>query len=631
MPFNPSLNFLRAVAVLLVMLYHFVPTMVPGGYVGVDVFFVISGYLMTAIVFSGLKTGQFSLLTFYAARARRILPALLGLVASLAVLGYWLLPVDDYRSLLQTAKSALQFTSNIQFAAKGSYFDSPLKENWLLHTWSLSVEWQFYLLYPLILLLAARIMSQRHITDWLLPTLTTASLAAGVYVTHTTEQWAFYMLPSRAWELLVGGLAYCHAPRLNVFTAKLFSMSGLLALTTATFMLNQTHLWPGYLAVIPVMATVLIILGSRLPEDRLTRPFHWVGTRSYSIYLWHWPIVVLLYTCGLLEDSTAIGTGMLAAVILGAFSWHLLERKARPLASPKRVMAVWFGLAAVGIALCASTTSLLKKGVNLRPFFVEPAGPEYTSRLFPKHCETSPWNAAECVLGTGAVNVILMGDSHAESTAAAIQYGNSGAAQLWALGGCPTLLTFEMRDKDRAQKCRAFNAEKLKRLSHDFPGLPLILFSRSADYIGESRSRRVWWPYIQKTDSAQFTQHYMDAYAETVCALGRNRPLYIVRPIPEMPFVIHKGLYLQARLFGSSSDISIPLATHQRNHELANAAIDAAAQQCQAIIIDPIPRLCPQGRCMGSRDGVALYFDDNHLVDEGNRVLMGLFDGVIAP
>ncbi len=630
MPFNPTLNLLRAIAVLLVMLYHFVPKLVPGGYIGVDVFFVISGYLMTAIIFSGFNTGQFSLLSFYAARARRILPALLGLGVALGVLGYCFLPLDEYRLLLRTVKNSLQFTSNIQFAAKGSYFASPLQENWLLHTWSLSLEWQFYLIYPLLLTLAAKVISLRQMACWLLPALALVSLLAAMYFTGITEQWAFYMLPTRAWELLAGGLVYCHAPRITAQLARYLSITGLAALALATFLLNDSYPWPGYLANAPVMATVLVILGTRLPEGGVTRPLHWLGTRSYSVYLWHWPIVVLLYTCGLRNEAAAISAGLLAAVILGALSWQLLERRSSPAASPKRALLVWCGCAALGIALSASTGSLLKKGFDLRPWFVEPTPPQYASKLFSQRCEANPWNADECVLGEGPVNVILMGDSHSQSTAAAVQHNNPGAAQLWALGACPTLLAFEMRNQDKAQKCRAFNADKVQRLARDYPGVPLILFSRSSSYITAAHSGSVGWPDAPYPQAPGYAQRYVDTYARTVCALGRNRPLYIVRPIPEMPFDVYKSLDLQARLFGRSTDITLPLSIHRQNHVLANTAIDTAAAQCQATVIDTTARLCPRGVCMGSVKGISLYYDNNHLVDDGNRVLMGLFDRVVG-
>lgn len=159
MQFRKNINALRAIAVISVVLFHFKVSGFSGGFAGVDIFFVISGYLMTGIIFSGLREQRFSLIGFYAARARRIIPALAILCLALLVFGFIFLPLDDYRDTIRTIKSSLLFSSNFDFAKSGNYFDAPLHENWLLHTWSLSVEWQFYLIYPLLLMAIGKYLS----------------------------------------------------------------------------------------------------------------------------------------------------------------------------------------------------------------------------------------------------------------------------------------------------------------------------------------------------------------------------------------------------------------------------------------------------------------------------------------
>ncbi|NNG64941.1 acyltransferase, partial [Pseudomonas fragi] len=214
MEFRNNINALRALAVISVVLFHFKVQGFGGGFAGVDVFFVISGFLMTGIIFTGLQTQRFSLLGFYASRARRIIPALLTLCIALLIFGFVFLPLDDYRDAIRTLKSSLLFSSNFTFAKGGSYFDAPLHENWLLHTWSLSVEWQFYMLYPLLLMALYKFVGAKN-TRSTLVLLALISFAASVVLTRTSPVFAFYMLPTRAWEMIAGGLVFLYPLQLG--------------------------------------------------------------------------------------------------------------------------------------------------------------------------------------------------------------------------------------------------------------------------------------------------------------------------------------------------------------------------------------------------------------------------------
>jgi len=214
MQFRKSINALRALAVLSVVLFHFQISGFAGGFVGVDVFFVISGFLMTGIIFKGLQAQNFSIINFYVSRARRIIPALVALCAALLIFGFIYLPLDDYRETIRSIKSSLFFSSNFMFAKTGNYFDAPLHENWLLHTWSLSVEWQFYLVYPLILMGLHKLFGTQK-TKISLIFLAIASLATSIYISNTDPVFAFYMLPTRAWELIVGGLVFLYPFHFN--------------------------------------------------------------------------------------------------------------------------------------------------------------------------------------------------------------------------------------------------------------------------------------------------------------------------------------------------------------------------------------------------------------------------------
>lgn len=626
MEFRNNINALRALAVIAVVLFHFKVDGFTGGVTGVDVFFVISGFLMTGIIFSGLRDGSFSLLGFYASRARRIIPALAVMCAALVVFGFVYLPLDDYRDALRTVKSSLLFTSNFLFAKGGNYFDAPLHENWLLHTWSLSVEWQFYLLYPVILMAMFKYLGDQK-TRFALVVLCACSLIASILVTGENPVFSFYMLPTRAWEMIAGGLVFLFPIVLSSRIRAVFEGLGLTCILAGVYLFSDEDLWPGYFAIFPVLGTVLVIYANTNSVVSSNRALQFAGKISYSVYLWHWPIVVFLYICGLLGSAVHVFGAILLSIALGSLSYYLIEVRAKKINSAPRAIFRYGGAAMSLVIIAAVGASVVKDHPEVRFAFVEHDRPEYTSKLFTQECYPNAFEAADCKLGTGNISAILFGDSHAQSTAAAIQTENKEAALLWARGGCPTLVDFQMQDKNLESKCRGFNQAKFAALKDIHKDIPIVLFSRAALYSDHSRDNgfRVYFNGDKNQDAKTFAQSYKAEYAKTVCMLAEQRPVYIVRPIPEMPFSVYKGLNLQARILGRKSDITVPLVGYEKRTRLANEAIDFAAQQCNAQVMDPIPYLCPEGQCMGSAGGVPLYFDDNHLIDSGNEQLQGLF------
>jgi peptidoglycan/LPS O-acetylase OafA/YrhL len=629
MQFRENINALRALAVLSVVLFHFNVLGFDGGFAGVDVFFVISGFLMTGIIFNGLQQQKFSLLGFYASRARRIIPALATLCVALLIFGYVYLPLDDFRESIRTIKSSLLFSSNFLFAKDGNYFDAPLHENWLLHTWSLSVEWQFYMLYPVLVMGLYKFFGSQK-TRYALLALAVISFAASVVVTEKNPTFAFYMLPTRAWEMIAGGLVFLFPLRLSQRNGLLSEALGLIAILISVLGFSENDLWPGYLALLPVLGTMLVIYGNTHSLFSRNKALQFTGSISYSVYLWHWPLVVLLYLCGLLSSWPHVLGGIVLSFVLGALSFQYVESKTRKITTAPRTLFKFAALTVAVIVVASVTSSLVKKYPAARFAFVDLGQPQYASKLYPKACYPNAYDAADCKLGTGDVSVILFGDSHAESTAAAVQMNNPHAALSWSRGGCPQLQNFEMHDKDLQAKCQAFNHEKLQILKDSYKGVPVVLFSRAALYSdpGRGNSYRIHFPDSPKGESA-FIDEYVAEYSKTVCEIAQNHPVYIVRPIPEMPFSVYKGLNLTQRIFQQTDDISVPLVDYQKRNRIANFTIEAAAKQCNATVIDPTPSLCPDGNCMGSLNGEPLYFDDNHLVDAGNQLLKGAFKGLI--
>lgn len=294
MSFRYDINGLRAIAVIGVVLFHFNESWMPGGFAGVDVFFVISGYLMTGIIFRGI-TKDFSIFKFYIARANRIIPALAALCIGILIFGWFYLTPTDYKSLGKHVASSLGFVSNIVYWRESGYFDASSHEKWLLHTWSLSTEWQFYIIYPLLLVTLKKFVT----VEQLKLTVLLATIFGFIFCVFTTYMWpnpAYYLLPTRAWEMMVGGIAYLYPLTIKNERKKYLEFFSLALIVSSYFIITKDNLWPGYLAIIPVLGSFLLIQ-AQSNRSNITGNifFQKIGTWSYSIYLWHWPMVVAIY------------------------------------------------------------------------------------------------------------------------------------------------------------------------------------------------------------------------------------------------------------------------------------------------------------------------------------------------
>ncbi|HHJ4328207.1 TPA: acyltransferase family protein, partial [Klebsiella pneumoniae] len=325
--FRYDINGLRAWAVAAVVLYHFAVPGFSGGFAGVDVFFVISGFLMAGIVVGGLQRQRFSLVDFYLARARRILPALLVLVATVLLVGWWLLTPSDYQVLGRHARESVLFTSNMQYLSESGYFDAISHEKWLLHTWSLAVEWQFYVLYPLVLLVFHRFFASWRALFLMHVLALLSSWALGLWWTLSAPDKAFYLLAPRAWELLLGGCVFLLAQRWSpsVSQARVLQLAGLLAVALSVTLLDAGVAWPGAWAVLPTLGAAAVLLAARESVWTASRLAQWMGTRSYSIYLWHWPLVAGLVYSDRQHLWFWVVAAVLLSLLLGDLSYRLVE------------------------------------------------------------------------------------------------------------------------------------------------------------------------------------------------------------------------------------------------------------------------------------------------------------------
>lgn len=332
MKFRNDISFLRALSIIAVLLYHFKFTYFKGGFIGVDIFFVISGYLMTRIILTGFSKNNFSIFDFYKKRIFRILPALLVMITSFAILIYFFIPTQ-FINYMKVYSSSSLFLSNIfLYNLNAGYFNAPQQLNFLLHTWSLSVEWQFYMLYPLVLMVFKKAYLNKKLFNFFY--LGIIFLSIGLMVLHYlfSHSYSFYMLDTRAWEMMFGGLAFLYRDlfehkkinlKKNLFYLSFFIILCFLVLIDEHYI----RWWPFITTVIPVGCTALILilnLDFKLFDNKIIK---YIGDISYSLYLWHWPFFVFSIFFGLNDNLIHKIIFIMISVIFAILSYHFIEKR----------------------------------------------------------------------------------------------------------------------------------------------------------------------------------------------------------------------------------------------------------------------------------------------------------------
>ncbi|HSC79859.1 MAG TPA: acyltransferase family protein, partial [Chitinolyticbacter sp.] len=483
--FRQDINGLRAWAVMSVVLYHFGVASIGGGFAGVDVFFVISGYLMCGIISGGLERGSFSVWRFYLARARRIFPALIVLCMVALAFGWFFLMPEEYQRLGKHVRESLTFSSNLRYLKESGYFDVASQEKWLLHTWSLSVEWQFYLILPLALMLLGKFLSGRRATAAVLGVLFVASLGLCLWHTPVAPSEAFYLLQNRAWEMLAGALVFMAGHRnWSSGLRRLLELAGFGLILATILLLDKHSVWPGWRAVLPVAGAALVLLAARgrsLWTANL--PAQWLGTRSYSIYLWHWPLVVALAYLERQHDVRWVAVSMLAALLLGHLSYRLVEVPAQRFLSQLSAGRAGIILL-VTLALGATVAQLVRHSgfPDRLPEAVAAVEAERNNRN-PRlnECLTP---AAACIYGEEPVRAILLGDSHADSAVTALQAAlPEGKGGVLFRGGRGCLIAFGMHTSNDKPYCDQLNADLEKQHASLPAGVPIVMLGRTSDYV----------------------------------------------------------------------------------------------------------------------------------------------------
>lgn len=637
--FRTDINGLRAYAVLAVLLYHLGIPGIASGYIGVDVFFVISGFLMASIILPKLEAGDFSVAAFYAARIRRILPALAVVCSAVLALGWFMLGPVDYNKVAIHIGSSLSFSSNFVYRAEQGYFDAPSLTKWLLHTWSLAVEAQFYLTFPLLLLALKKFQFSALGRDRILWALCAVSLALSVLLLHRDPEFTFFLLPTRWWELTAGSMVFLYASRVHISSrlAALLEASGIALILLSSVIFTEVSQWPSYRALLPVTGAAFVLLAAR-QHSALTG--NWLAQRlgdwSYSLYLWHWPIVVYISYSGIPKTPWVISLGIAAALLLAILSYRFVElptrRHARhyPRAFLRQCTVVIVGL----VMICGAIVGL--NGVPHRmPANVLIADREAKNReVFGLGCSFRPRDKKvnTCPITEGKpIKYVLWGDSHVGNIAGALRDTvNKGI--LYYSYACPPLLDAEIYIKDLNNRCRFFNDAVLAQLANTPKDTRVIMSSFYALYLYGPRNgshRPIGIAYYDTKDLGQDMDQealFKSHVKATLCRVASIRAVYAMRPSPQQLYDVPRDLVRRLLVDTNAKAGGMMLATHQERNKVINEALNEAAASCPNItVMDPIPYVCKNGVCMDSENGRPLYVDDNHLSEYGTRHLMPLF------
>lgn len=625
--FRDDINFLRGIAILAVIFYHFPTSLAPGGFAGVDVFFVISGFLMTKIVATGLENGSFRLIDFYINRCKRIIPALFFLCIFLFALGWYWLPNIEFKRLGYYLGYVILFISNIRLNKESNnYFAADSHDSWILHTWSLSVEWQFYLLLPLLLMAWFRFGRVMR-PVFMLTVLAVASFALGYLYPLANSSSPFYLMPFRAWEMLCGGIV-CYAAqnaRLPDSVRRASAFFGYALIVAAIAFMSPTMRWPGVMTLIPVVGTMLVLLARIESLPLFYRPeIRWIGLSSYSIYLWHWPVVVFLNYAEKLHSPAWLTGGVIVSLILGWLSWKYLEKPSQKYLTacsrPK------FGLVLLCSVALIYTLSMLTRSDRLNAKD-KPLIESITAEISNTNHQVNEKSFISHY-GEGQLRAIIIGDSHAQSTATALAEAAGENSSVVGLinPGCPTLSRARSLQPSH-KNCYDFNNSLEKMLTQYPPSVPVVIVNRSAHYIDE---RLVSFDNSVVEDSETEKRKFTQAFVEKLCSLSASHPVYLVKPMPEMPVNVPNTLARAIMTGKKPIDISASVAAYKKHNDFVLNAQEQAARQCNVKLLDPVPWLCTGDICTGSKDLKPLYQDDNHLSESGNKRLVPMFAQIFA-
>ncbi len=653
MKYRSEIDGLRALAVIPVILFHAKFDLFSGGFIGVDIFFVISGYLITSIIQQEIKNNTFSIIHFYERRIRRILPALF--FVSLICIPFawlWLFP-DEYKSFSKSLVAVNLFASNILFWSESGYFSPASELTPLLHTWSLAVEEQFYMFFPLILLLFRKTRESTLLI--LLITIAVLSLMLSEYSSIHYPDANFYLLPTRIWELGAGAILAISLPhwkQVKPAIAQLLSLLGISMVIASIFFFDETIAIPSSFGLIPVIGTLLIIAYAA-PQNITGKILSWkpmvsIGLISYSAYLWHQPLFAFarIRSLNALSTETYL-TLSAAALVLAYLTWRFIEapfRKKNKFSTPQVfsvaaiISALFIGFGLLGYAKSGLPERLPSEVYN-KHFSAELPARRDDCLIAPN--DFSPPPKKECIYNANfQEKIALWGDSHAEAIAEKLAQrlaqDKKGLIQL-TYSDCPPVMGYKR--SDRVSQCNRFNTETFQYLKNS-PIQTVILLSRWALPLNGERfnnqeggiehGRNLYGLPITKDTSFIHDKKRIPEvgklYRATITALlNAGKKVVLIYPIPEVGWNVPKYLAKKQLHYATTKEqLSSSFAVFKQRTRNAYTQLGMLNKHPNLLTIYPEKVFCNtaiQGRCMAESDNKPLYFDDDHLNNFGSDML----------
>ncbi len=615
--FRPDVEGLRALAIVPVVVFHAFPSLLPGGYVGVDVFFVISGFLITSLLLDRLGSGTYSVASFYGARIRRIFPALFVMLALTVPLALLLPSTGWLQAYGRTLGATAVFFSNMELYRTTDYFDTAAELKPLVHTWSLAVEEQYYIAFPLLLALLYRRWPKAIAP--VLAAIGVASLALSMRWLHTDPPLAFYSSLSRTFELMIGsllavGLRGDAAPRAWREAA---AALGLALIVLACVLLTPRTPFPGATALLPCLGAALLIWAGKHGHTWVGRwvaspPLRWVGAMSFSLYLWHWPVLVFTRHWVLGEPAPwQAGTAVAASVLLAWASLKWIETPIRRAShTDRRLLA---GGAAFIVVTLAVAWVLVERTWWVKPVDVQAqallAGAQdnnpHRRRCHGRFDYVIPYED-RCRFGelSKSTDTVVWADSHGAELALAMgesagKVGRS-VAQVTA-STCPPSLGFEEPTRPR---CVEHNDATLRGLLQDSAVERVVLVAR--------------YGYYMRTQAASFEEGLRRSIVALTAA---GKTVVLVEPFPGYGYPVPAALAALHRRGQAVEDFGQTSADYVQQQRDVLAMIQRLSRLPGVTVARTSDALCASGRCAVVSDGRPLYFDDNHLSTTGARKL----------
>jgi peptidoglycan/LPS O-acetylase OafA/YrhL len=637
--YRADIDGLRAIAVGAVVLFHALPTWLAGGYVGVDIFFVISGFLITGILVQEVEQQRFSVLRFYIRRARRLFPALALVLLAVLAAGWWLLLPGEFSSLGQHVAAGAFFISNLALWHELGYFDVSAELKPLLHLWSLGVEEQYYLVWPLIVLACAR---RRRLFWGAVAALLLLSFGLNAYYIKQAPSSVFYLPLTRFWELLVGSALAMAGPGLARWRQRpgaaratdLLSLAGLALLLVAVLTFDRSTFFPGWAALLPVAgAAGLIAAGPQAAPNRLLLAHPAMvalGLISYPLYLWHWPLLAYAHITGGPALAPAAALALMAlAVLLAWLTTHLVEARirapARNALAARDAARLWLLISALGLA-----GGVLWLG-KLAPWSARlPQVQQYTEAA---RDWVTPKDRG--IAGDSPEQVLFMGDSHMQQylpRIVALMQAHPGplrSVRFATRGGCAPLRGLDRR----SEPCDQFTAAAYRQAWEPATRTVVMAaswagFAERDDYFRSGDpARRPLAPYAPENGWV------FERWADDIRALRQaGKRVVLVTSSPRGALVDPRRRFDRSELvWHVTPPAAVPRAALAGAVARYDARVRAVAAATGAELIDPFALLCDQRACaVAGADGRPLYLDDSHLRASFVQARVPLFDALVT-